>query len=242
MYEEQNLTVYVSRLPSQWNDSHLSEHFEACFGKVVSAKITCDGESGKSRGFGFVTFENEESRKLAIEQKSIHVKKKTIRIREFLNSEERDNGAICFAWKNNNCVKGDNCKFVHEGEGSCIEVSLPGSGKRQKCLSFKSKGKCSKGDSCPFLHIKKQTTNSIIPDNNAPKICHNFKSKGKCRKGDTCKFSHIMSGSKSQYTATDTTTPTATTHNSKKRIIDGNELVIRRKKIFLENQTVEEGV
>ena len=48
------------------DDAELEEIFEK-FGKVVSAKVAMDKETGKSRGFGFVEMPNETEAKDAIE-------------------------------------------------------------------------------------------------------------------------------------------------------------------------------
>jgi len=42
------------------DQSDLEKAFSA-FGTVVSSKIITDSETGRSRGFGFIEFENEES-------------------------------------------------------------------------------------------------------------------------------------------------------------------------------------
>jgi RNA recognition motif-containing protein len=60
------MNLFVAGLPYDVDDAELEEIFEK-FGKVVSAKISIDRETGKSRGFGFVTMENDEDGKDAIE-------------------------------------------------------------------------------------------------------------------------------------------------------------------------------
>ena len=49
--------LFVGSLPWTVTDSVLQKTFEG-HGKVVSAKVITDRESGKSRGFGFVEMEN----------------------------------------------------------------------------------------------------------------------------------------------------------------------------------------
>ncbi|NCU04072.1 MAG: RNA-binding protein [Chitinophagaceae bacterium] len=60
------MNLFVAGLPYDVDDAELEEIFEK-FGKVVSAKISIDRETGKSRGFGFVTMENEADGNDAIE-------------------------------------------------------------------------------------------------------------------------------------------------------------------------------
>jgi RNA recognition motif-containing protein len=56
----------VGSLPWAVTDETLKEAFEA-HGKVVSAKVITDRETGKSRGFGFVEMENETDANNAIQ-------------------------------------------------------------------------------------------------------------------------------------------------------------------------------
>jgi cold-inducible RNA-binding protein len=56
--------VFVGGLPFSTTDDELRELFEA-HGKVASANVVRDRESGRSKGFGFVEFENEEEGKAA---------------------------------------------------------------------------------------------------------------------------------------------------------------------------------
>lgn len=60
------MNLFVAGLPYDVDDAELEEIFEK-FGKVVSAKVSIDRATGKSRGFGFVTMEKEEDGNDAIE-------------------------------------------------------------------------------------------------------------------------------------------------------------------------------
>lgn len=60
------MNLFVAGLPYDVDDAELEEIFEK-FGKVLSAKISIDRNTGKSRGFGFVTMEKDEDGKDAIE-------------------------------------------------------------------------------------------------------------------------------------------------------------------------------
>jgi cold-inducible RNA-binding protein len=60
------MNLFVAGLPYDLDDAELEEIFEK-FGKVVSAKVAMDKETGKSRGFGFVEMPNETEAKDAIE-------------------------------------------------------------------------------------------------------------------------------------------------------------------------------
>lgn len=264
----EDFSVYVSRLPLKWDDAKLKEHFEICFGPVSGVSIKYDEENDRSMCYGFVNFVNAEDKNKAVEQGSMHVKKRTIHIRPFVpkdiqgknDCEHNDlrNSNICFLWKRNACVRGDSCKFSHEGEGSCVKVSEPFQGKTRKCLSFKTKGKCSKGDSCPFQHIagsnisinkdkilgngdsteaKDMQISTLETENNLKKkgMCHTFQKKGKCRKGDSCLFTHILIDKKKLDSNNDEVSAV-----TKKRKLDGEELVkIRKQKILLDKNKVE---
>jgi RNA recognition motif-containing protein len=60
------MKIFVAGLPYDLDDAELEEIFEK-FGKVVSAKVVLDKETGKSKGFGFVEMPNETEAKEAIE-------------------------------------------------------------------------------------------------------------------------------------------------------------------------------
>ena len=60
------MKIFVAGLPYDLDDAELEEIFEK-FGKVLSAKVAIDRETGKSKGFGFVEMPNEAEAKDAIE-------------------------------------------------------------------------------------------------------------------------------------------------------------------------------
>src|SRR5215831_6826240 len=60
------MNIFVAGLPYDLDDAELEEIFEK-FGKVNSAKVAMDRQTGKSRGFGFVEMPVEEEAKDAIE-------------------------------------------------------------------------------------------------------------------------------------------------------------------------------
>ncbi|HEY6913772.1 MAG TPA: RNA-binding protein [Paludibacter sp.] len=60
------MKLFVAGLPYDFDDAELMEFFEK-FGKVNSAKVALDKETGKSRGFAFVDMMNDDEAKEAIE-------------------------------------------------------------------------------------------------------------------------------------------------------------------------------
>lgn len=59
--------LFVGSLAWATNDDSLGAHF-ASVGTVASAKVVTDRESGRSRGFGFVEFENDAEADAAVEK------------------------------------------------------------------------------------------------------------------------------------------------------------------------------
>lgn len=56
--------LFVGGLPFSTNDDELAEAFSA-HGTVASAKVITDRDTGRSKGFGFVEFENDDEGKAA---------------------------------------------------------------------------------------------------------------------------------------------------------------------------------
>ena len=59
------MNIFVGSLPFKIEESELQEIFEE-YGEVTSVKIITDRATGRSKGFGFVTFTNEEDAKKAL--------------------------------------------------------------------------------------------------------------------------------------------------------------------------------
>jgi RNA recognition motif-containing protein len=83
------MKIFVAGLPYDLDDAELEEIFEK-FGKVVSAKVVMDKETGKSKGFGFVDMPNEVEAKDAIESlNDISLGKKPLIVKQ---AEDRPGG------------------------------------------------------------------------------------------------------------------------------------------------------
>lgn len=81
--------VFVGGLPFATTDDELRELF-AAHGKVASANVVRDRESGRSKGFGFVEFENADEGKAA--EKALNgseVGGRTISVAEARPKEDR---------------------------------------------------------------------------------------------------------------------------------------------------------
>ena len=59
------MKLYVGNLPYTISDDQLSEMF-AKFGTPDSAKVVVDRDSGRSKGFGFVEFSNDDQARQAM--------------------------------------------------------------------------------------------------------------------------------------------------------------------------------
>ena len=84
-----SMKIFVAGLPYDLDDAELEEIFEK-FGKVVSAKVVMDKDTGKSKGFGFVDMPNEAEAKDAIESlNDISLGKKPLIVKQ---AEDRPGG------------------------------------------------------------------------------------------------------------------------------------------------------
>ncbi len=61
------MNIYVGNLDYKVNENDLEGIFEE-YGTVSSAKVITDKYSGRSKGFGFVTMENQEEASKAIKE------------------------------------------------------------------------------------------------------------------------------------------------------------------------------
>jgi cold-inducible RNA-binding protein len=83
--------LFVGSLSWDTTDQTLREAFER-FGEIVEAKVITERDTGRSRGFGFVTFAEEEAGRNAIsEMDGAELDGRTIRVDEARERRSRDN-------------------------------------------------------------------------------------------------------------------------------------------------------
>lgn len=81
--------LFVGGLNWKTSDEGLREAF-ARFGEITEAKVILDRETGRSRGFGFVTFADDESANSAIsEMDGTDLEGRTIKVNQ---AEEKSRG------------------------------------------------------------------------------------------------------------------------------------------------------
>ncbi|MBP9852800.1 MAG: hypothetical protein QG629_258 [Patescibacteria group bacterium] len=81
--------LFVGSLPWGVDDTQLEELF-AEFGTVASAKVIVDRETNRSKGFGFVEFEDDDAAKTAIDKMNgSDVQGRSITVNEARPREER---------------------------------------------------------------------------------------------------------------------------------------------------------
>ena len=90
--------LFVGRLSYSLTDLQLEEHF-AQIGKVLSAKVIIDRNSGQGKGFGFVEMSTEEEAKLAMDKlNNSELLGKNIVVSEARPQENRENKNYSNRW------------------------------------------------------------------------------------------------------------------------------------------------
>lgn len=84
--------LYVGNLPFSTTDDSLRDAFGQC-GTVTDVMIALDRQTGRSRGFGFVTFSTDEEAAAAIEKfHGSDMDGRTIQVNEARPREDRPQG------------------------------------------------------------------------------------------------------------------------------------------------------
>jgi RNA recognition motif-containing protein len=76
--------LFVGNLSWNTDEGTLRRAFEG-YGNVVSVRVITDRETGRSRGFGFVTFSDAQGAQQALSLDGINLDGRTIRVREAEN-------------------------------------------------------------------------------------------------------------------------------------------------------------
>jgi RNA recognition motif-containing protein len=82
--------IYVGNLSYQASAEDLTSFFQT-YGNVIDAKIITDRDSGRSKGFGFVTFETPEAANAAVAADGTEVKGRALKV-SIAREQERTGG------------------------------------------------------------------------------------------------------------------------------------------------------
>jgi RNA recognition motif-containing protein len=208
---EDDRKVFVSRVPLNFSQASIKRLIEGSVGADVVQEVvfTYDNDDQaiggdskpKHKGYAFCVMENVDSAAAAISlgivkggRTETSKKSHTLYLSAYKHEakDEKEVPDICFLWIHKRCPYGDNCKFVHHGNGGVLDQrAVSASPKPRKCWDFK-KGKCKMGETCLFSHegIEPISIKEKIDRPSSEKDCINWKTKGKCRKGETCPYRH----------------------------------------------------
>ncbi|MCU1240085.1 MAG: recognition motif protein [Candidatus Acidoferrum typicum] len=85
--------LYIGNLSGQLTDNGLQELFAGKGFQVTSARVICDREGGRSRGFGFVELGSSDDVTRAIgEMNGLNVEGRTLQVNEARPEEPRGGG------------------------------------------------------------------------------------------------------------------------------------------------------
>jgi len=83
--------LYVGGLSYDTNNGGLEKAF-ASFGQIEEAKVIMDRETGRSRGFGFVTFASEADAQKALAMNGTQLDGRTLKVNIAEDKPRRDGG------------------------------------------------------------------------------------------------------------------------------------------------------
>ena len=199
------LQLFVRNLAFSVDDSSLTSAFSE-HGEVTFARVAVDRDSGRSRGFGFVSFSDRDQAQAALDKldnsdfegRQITVQFATEKPPRRDNDDrggygDRDRGGyqsrprgVCFAFQKGNCRFGNDCRFSHD-ENDVANAPPPSNYSRGACYAFRE-GNCTRGDSCRFSHEEGGGGGGGYSER--PRgACYAFRD-GNCTRGDSCRFSH----------------------------------------------------
>ncbi len=85
------LKIYIGNLNFSTTADSLEQHFSQ-FGPIADVRIIKDRETGRSRGFGFITYQDEQSVQNSLAANNTEFDGKTLRV-NVANDDERRGGA-----------------------------------------------------------------------------------------------------------------------------------------------------
>ncbi|WP_163833619.1 RNA recognition motif domain-containing protein [Spartinivicinus ruber] len=82
--------LYVGNLPYCINESQLDDLFSQ-YGEIDDIKLILDRETGRSKGFAFITFASEQAAKQALQHNGIEVEGRTIKVNKAIDNNRQRN-------------------------------------------------------------------------------------------------------------------------------------------------------
>ena len=128
--------LFVGGLSWDTNDDGLWNAFNK-FGNITFQRVCMDRETGQSRGFGFVSFDDKDNAEKAIkEMDGAELDGRSIKVNMAMPRVEGAKGGkgggewsprpkgICFAFQKGECTRGDQCRFAHEKDENAAAAEL----------------------------------------------------------------------------------------------------------------------
>jgi heterogeneous nuclear ribonucleoprotein A1/A3 len=82
--------IFVGNVPFECNTDEFKKCFENMYG-YLNADIVIKYNTGGSRGFGFITVNNQESANMLLNNTSINFKDRILRFTEYIGNNKKDN-------------------------------------------------------------------------------------------------------------------------------------------------------
>jgi cold-inducible RNA-binding protein len=83
--------IYVGNLPFTVDEQELHQMFEQ-YGEIESANLIIDRATGRSKGFGFVSFKDKSAMSKALALNDTEINGRKLRVNEAREREEGDRG------------------------------------------------------------------------------------------------------------------------------------------------------
>eukprot|EP00899_Mesostigma_viride_P005492 jgi/Mesvir1/14944/Mv14620-RA.1 len=126
--------VYAGALPFQLTEGDLLAVFSQ-YGEIVDVNLVKDKETGKSKGFAFVAYEDQRSTVLAVDNlNGAKVAGRVIRVdhcakyrrpKEDEEEAAREERGVCHAFQRGECRRGSSCKYSHNPERCSADGGRP---------------------------------------------------------------------------------------------------------------------
>lgn len=84
--------IYVGNLPFSVDEQELHQMFEQ-FGEIESANLIIDRASGRSKGFGFVSFKDKDAMSKALSMNDTEINGRKLRVNEARERTEGGGGS-----------------------------------------------------------------------------------------------------------------------------------------------------